>query len=281
MSSIGNRSINEGQIVTINLSASDPDGDTLIYGLSGSTGGFVTLTDAGDGTATLRLAPGYDRAGSYAISISVGDGNGGLDVENLTITVANVVQDADADGVEDFEDNCPANANAGQEDMDGDGIGKACDRNFYINFGAAGSINDSAGNNWMVGTVTASSGSINIVNTTTYTGVTNPAVCSTVAQARSGTNGRDLNFSIGGMPSGTYTFKIYFMETESTSSRRGEFDIDVEGTRKVNNFSPQDEGLRVAHTVTLSHSVTDGTINLQLDREGGIPSLCAVEITRN
>jgi hypothetical protein len=133
----------------------------------------------------------------------------------------------------------------------------------------------------MVGSVTASGGSVNVVNPTTYTGITNPAVCATVAQARSGNSGKDLNFSLGGMPSGTYTFKIYFMETEAFSSRRGEFDIDVEGTRKRNNYEPQDEGLRVAHTVTVSHTITDGTINLQLDREDGIPSICGMEITRS
>ncbi len=35
--------------------------------------------------------------------------------------------DADGDGVPDFEDNCPEDANPGQEDLDDDGVGDVCD----------------------------------------------------------------------------------------------------------------------------------------------------------
>jgi hypothetical protein len=38
-----------------------------------------------------------------------------------------VVLDADADGVADADDNCPATPNADQADLDGDGAGDACD----------------------------------------------------------------------------------------------------------------------------------------------------------
>ena len=41
-----------------------------------------------------------------------------------------IYADADGDGVEDSEDNCPNNPNADQSDMDADGIGDVCD-NLY------------------------------------------------------------------------------------------------------------------------------------------------------
>jgi hypothetical protein len=35
--------------------------------------------------------------------------------------------DIDGDGVENPADNCPVDANPGQEDLDGDGLGDVCD----------------------------------------------------------------------------------------------------------------------------------------------------------
>ena len=54
-------------------------------------------------------------------------------------TVTGGGQDSDADGVVDTLDNCPAVANAGQLDANGDGIGNACDADLngdcLVNFG--------------------------------------------------------------------------------------------------------------------------------------------------
>lgn len=39
----------------------------------------------------------------------------------------NIAPDRDADGISDVQDNCPDDANASQTDLDGDGLGDACD----------------------------------------------------------------------------------------------------------------------------------------------------------
>jgi hypothetical protein len=281
LSAIGTKSVDEGQTLPITMTASDDDGDVLAFSASGLTSSFMTLTDNGNNTALLNVQPGYAHAGSYTVSISVGDGNGGVDAETFQINVQNVLQDSDGDSVENAVDNCPGNTNSDQEDQDSDGTGDVCDNKYYVNFGASSTITDDGGNAWLVRTATASSGSIVTVTTATYSGITNPPLCNKVIQARSGNNGKDINFSMSNMPSGTYTLKLYFMETEASNNRHGEFDIRLEGTKKVDSFEPDDEGELVAHTETISGSVTDGTLNLQLDRQGGIPSICAVEITRS
>ncbi len=87
---IGDQTVAEGQVLRVDLSAADPDGDALAFGAEGLPA-FCSLEDHGDGTAALRCAPGQGDAGEYSITVRVTDDGSPPeeDQEVLLITVEN------------------------------------------------------------------------------------------------------------------------------------------------------------------------------------------------
>jgi DNA-binding beta-propeller fold protein YncE len=82
LESIGPKSINAGQLLQFTVSASDPDGDLLIYSVENLPAG-ATFSDA-----TFTWTPGFDQTGTYPdIQFIVTDGTA-TDSENITITVS-------------------------------------------------------------------------------------------------------------------------------------------------------------------------------------------------
>jgi hypothetical protein len=77
--------------------------------ISGATGATFTPSETGSYTCVVT---GTNPAGSAASTSNA------VDV---------IPPDSDADGVPDKDDNCPSVANADQLDLDGDGVGRACD----------------------------------------------------------------------------------------------------------------------------------------------------------
>ncbi len=123
-------------------------GETVITVIA-NVAPIVTVTGVSDG-ATYATAPtpacdvqdqedgvvsgviptvtGPDAAGGYVATCSYTDTGGKTTTVTITYTVELPADpDSDADGVPDSADNCPADANADQADLDGDGIGDACD----------------------------------------------------------------------------------------------------------------------------------------------------------
>jgi len=88
---VENQKVNENELLSIQLTATDPDLDTLIFG-----------TDAGDvlpsgsdfsfdsATGLFEWTPTFDDAGDYLVTFSVTDDGLLSDEETITITVNNV-----------------------------------------------------------------------------------------------------------------------------------------------------------------------------------------------
>jgi MYXO-CTERM domain-containing protein len=110
-----------GQPYSYVMSATDPAGaaDPLTYSINVAP---VGASVSGD---TLTWTPTCRQLTSYGITVEVSDGDGGADVQSYTVMVSDT--DDDGDGVLNCSDNCPADANASQDDTDSDGTGDACD----------------------------------------------------------------------------------------------------------------------------------------------------------
>jgi len=74
----------QDEMYSVEYSATDPDGDTLIWAMQTSASWLTLSGPHLWGTST------NDNVGTYWVNISVSDGNGGTDHHNFTLTVQNV-----------------------------------------------------------------------------------------------------------------------------------------------------------------------------------------------
>ena len=87
---IGSRTVNEEQLLTITITATDPDRDALTYSASNLPSG-ATFDPV---SRTFTWVPNYDQAGNYSVRFTVTDNVASpeSDTEEITITVGNVNQ---------------------------------------------------------------------------------------------------------------------------------------------------------------------------------------------
>ncbi|MBM3250043.1 MAG: tandem-95 repeat protein, partial [Candidatus Omnitrophica bacterium] len=85
LSPIGNKSVNENQLLQFTLSATDPENSALTYSATGLPGGASFNAS----TKTFSWTPSFTQAGTYQVTFTVSDGML-TDSEAVTITVANV-----------------------------------------------------------------------------------------------------------------------------------------------------------------------------------------------
>lgn len=126
LNTIGNQTVTEEQSANIGITASDADNDGLAFSTSGLPS-FASLTDHGNGSATLDINPAIGDAGTYPVTVSVEDD--GLPVltsgENFNIIIDPVFVDSDGDGISDAQEAIfGTNPNLADTDADGldDGI---------------------------------------------------------------------------------------------------------------------------------------------------------------
>ncbi|TAL18590.1 tandem-95 repeat protein [bacterium] len=89
LGSIGDRTVNEGELLGFTVLAADPDGDTLTYSAAGLPSGATLDALSGE----FAWTPGYAQSGSYSVTFTVNDRGanvGQSDSETVTITVNNV-----------------------------------------------------------------------------------------------------------------------------------------------------------------------------------------------
>ncbi|WP_029917607.1 putative Ig domain-containing protein [Pelobacter seleniigenes] len=87
LNSIGSKTVAEGSPLAFTVSASDVDGDSLSYSVSGLPVG----ANFNSSTRAFSWTPGFGAAGDYAVTFTVNDGSA-TDSETVTITVNNVNQ---------------------------------------------------------------------------------------------------------------------------------------------------------------------------------------------
>ncbi|MBI4854314.1 MAG: VCBS repeat-containing protein [Acidobacteria bacterium] len=95
IANIGDQTVRQGQAVTVNITANDTPGDALRLTTS-SPLAFVTLSDNGNGTGVLRIAPSLTDAQGGRVTVSVTD-QGGLTAStsfNVTVQRAVVITNA-------------------------------------------------------------------------------------------------------------------------------------------------------------------------------------------
>ena len=110
LTSIGNQSINENQTLTFQVSATDPDNDTLTYSIQGLVSG-VTFQ-----SKTFTWTPSYEQSGSYNFTFIVSDKEL-TDTKTITITVNNICASTTCSGLGyecgTWDDGCGGALNCG------------------------------------------------------------------------------------------------------------------------------------------------------------------------
>jgi hypothetical protein len=117
LAATGNKSVDENELLSFTISATDADSDTITYSASGLPSG---ATFAGQ---SFSWTPDYDQADSYEVTFTASDGQA-QDSETITITVNNTNREPLLDSIGDKSvyENSTLNFSISATDADSDTI---------------------------------------------------------------------------------------------------------------------------------------------------------------
>ncbi|WP_020558676.1 cadherin domain-containing protein [Thiofilum flexile] len=91
-------SIPENTTAVTTVTATDADGDTLTYTITGGADAAKFTLDPNTGVLVFNSAPDYETPtdvgadNTYVVQVTVSDGKGGMDVQNITVTLTDVFE---------------------------------------------------------------------------------------------------------------------------------------------------------------------------------------------
>ena len=92
-----NFAVDENTTAVADITATDDDGDTLIYSITGGADQTLFAIDASTGALSFKTAPDYenpedsDQDNIYLVQVTVSDGNGGTVSQSYVITVLSLI----------------------------------------------------------------------------------------------------------------------------------------------------------------------------------------------
>lgn len=121
LGAIGSQNLTEGEALTVSISATDVDPDTLSFSASGLPS-FASFVDHSNGTATLTITPVVGDASLRTVTITVSDDGVPVYTDEEIFDIDVAALDTDSDGLSDYEEITTYGTSPGNPDTDGDFI---------------------------------------------------------------------------------------------------------------------------------------------------------------
>ncbi|ELZ27370.1 ring canal kelch-like protein [Halogeometricum pallidum JCM 14848] len=258
------QTVDEESMVTLDASGStDPDDATLDYTWT-QTAGSPDVLNATTGEQVSFTAPNVDNESAFTFEVTVADGDGNTDTDEVNVTVFDT--DGSGDPATDGEVVYRVNAGGSQVDASDGGPAWSADTSAnpstYVNTGDTFSTSDSITLDGSVPNGTPTS----LFQSERYDPPT----------------GSEMQWSFGVEQGTTYEVRLYFAEifiTESNDAGPRVFDTAVEGETVLNDYDIYEQyGHDVGAMESVQVTPSDDTLNIAFAREQENPKVNAIEI---